>query len=119
MAIRAAAYLALLGGEGLRRLAETVWYNSHYLAARLSEIPGVEAPLLDSEFIADFTTRLPTSFTEARKRLLAKGYAAGIPLEGHTTWLTRNDGLLTATEVHEERHIDGLVEALAEVLGVQ
>ncbi len=119
MAIRAAAYLTLLGGEGLRRLAETIWYNSHYLASRLSEIPGVEAPLLDSEFIADFTVRLPAGFKETRKRLLAKGYAAGIPLEGHTSWLTPNDGLLTATEAHEERHIDGLVEALAEVLGVQ
>ncbi len=117
MAIRAAAYMALLGGEGLRSVAEASWYNSHYLASRISELRGVEAPLLESEFMFDFTVRLPTSFRGAMRRLLEHGYAAGIPLEGHA-WFTGSDGLLSATEKHSRSQIEGLVDALAEVLGV-
>ncbi len=117
MAIRAAAYLALLGGEGLRRVAETIWYNSHYLAKRLGELPGVESPLLESEFISDFIARMPLEFTKVSRELLGMGYAMGIPLAGTVKWLGERDGLITATEVHRKRDMDGLVDAVASIIG--
>jgi len=115
MAIAAAAYLSLLGPEGLRRVAETSWLNAHYLARRLSELPGVEAPLLKGEFIMDFTVRLPVEAARVRRLLAGEGFQAGIPLGGHA-FLTERDMLLTATEVHTRRDMDALVDALARAL---
>ena len=117
MAVAAAAYLSLLGPEGLREVAETTWYMSHYAAKRLSEIPGVESPLLKGEFISDFTVRLPARAAEVRRALKERGVMAGIPLEGHA-WFTGNDVLLTVTEVHSKEDVDRLVELVSEVLGV-
>ena len=116
MAVAAAAYLSLLGPDGLRRVAELSWLNAHYLARRLSELPGVEAPLLKGEFIMDFTVRLPVDARTVRRRLAREGFQAGIPLAGHA-WLTERDLLLTATEVHTRRDMDALVDALASALG--
>ncbi len=116
MAVAAAVYLSLLGPEGLRELAETTWYMSHYAAKRLSEIKGIESPLLKGEFIMDFTVRLPEPAREVRRRLREKGLMAGIPLEGHA-WFTEKDMLLTVTEVHTKEDVDMLVDSLGEVLG--
>ena len=117
MALAAAAYLSLLGPEGLRQVAETTWYMSHYAAKRLSEIKGVESPLLKGEFISDFVARLPKDSKMVRARLKERGIMAGIPLEGHA-WFTSNDLLLTVTEVHSKEDVDRLVDSLASVLGV-
>ncbi|MEB3778806.1 MAG: aminomethyl-transferring glycine dehydrogenase subunit GcvPA [Desulfurococcales archaeon] len=117
MAIIAASYMALLGGSGLRKLAELIWYRSHYAARKLGGIDGVTSPLLTGEFIMDFTVRLPKPFTKVREGLKERGILAGIPLAGHTKWLGEGDGLLTVTEVHTKSDIDMLVEAIAGLLG--
>src|SRR5260370_2518071 len=41
-ALRAAAYLAALGPEGLRETADLCARKAHYLAAELTKIPGVK-----------------------------------------------------------------------------
>ncbi len=117
MAIAAAAYMALLGGEGLRRVAEVSWYNSHYAAKRLSEVPGVRSPLFASEFISDFTVRLPVGARRVREMLRDRGVLFGIPLEDSFKWSTRGDVLLAVTEAHSKRHIDYMVEQVSEVIG--
>ncbi|MEB2835961.1 MAG: aminomethyl-transferring glycine dehydrogenase subunit GcvPA [Desulfurococcales archaeon] len=115
-AIAAAVYLSLMGPEGLRGVAEYSWYMAHYAAKRLSEIPGVESPLLAGAFLWDFTVRLPRPAGEVRRELRRRGILAGIPLEGLTPWLGGGDILLTVTELHEKRHVDALAEAIAEAL---
>lgn len=115
-AVAAAVYLSLMGPEGLRGVAEYSWYMAHYAAKRLSQLPGVEAPLLSGSFLWDFTVRLPKPVEGVREALRRRGILAGIPLGGLTAWLGEGDMLLTVTELHEKRHVDTLVEALAEAL---
>src|SRR5207245_10146572 len=43
-AIGAAAYLSLLGPQGLRKLFESILVKTNYAIKTLSEIPGVLAP---------------------------------------------------------------------------
>ncbi len=116
-AVAAAVYLSLLGPEGLRGVAEYSWYMAHYAARRLSEVEGVESPLLGGSFLWDFTVRLPRPASEVRERLRRRGILAGVPLEGVAPWLGAGDMLLTVTELHEKRHVDMLADALAEALG--
>jgi glycine dehydrogenase subunit 1 len=116
-AIAAAVYLSLMGPEGLRGIAEYSWYMAHYAARQLSQLQGVESPLLGGEFLWDFTVRLPVPAGRARERLRSRGILAGIPLEGLTSWLGGYDMLLTVTELHEKRHVDRLVEEIAEAVG--
>jgi glycine dehydrogenase subunit 1 len=111
MAIAAAAYLSLLGRTGLVELAKHIWYKSHYAAKRLSEIKGVQAPLLKGEFVMDFTVRTPLRALELREGLKRYGVVAGIPLEG-LAWFTGKDLLLTVTEVHTREDIDLLVSSV-------
>jgi glycine dehydrogenase subunit 1 len=111
MAIVAAAYLSLLGRTGLVELAKHIWYKSHYAAKRLSEIKGVQAPLLKGEFVMDFTVRTPLRALELREGLKRYGIVAGIPLEG-LAWFTGKDLLLTVTEVHTREDIDLLVSSV-------
>ena len=111
MAIAAASYLSLLGKTGLEELAKHIWYKSHYAARKLSEIKGVEAPLLKGEFIMDFTVRTPVEASKLKEGLKRLGIVAGIPLGG-LAWFTGMDLLLTVTEVHSREDIDMLVSSV-------
>ena len=115
-ALAAAVYLSLMGPEGLRGIAEYSWYMAHYAAKKLSQIPGVESPLLRGSFLWDFTVRLPRPAGEVQRRLREQGVLAGVPLDGVAPWLGPGDMLLTVTELHEKRHVDMLSEAMARAL---
>ncbi len=115
MAIAAAAYLALLGGDGLRRLARSIWLRSHYAARRLSELPGVRAPALEAEFFKEFTVSFKRSYRELHRKLLEKGILGGYYVGDKFPWLGET-ALFCVTEAHSMKDIDRLVEALAEVV---
>lgn len=113
VAIAAAVYMSLLGGEGLRELAKQMWYRAHYAARRLSE-SGIIAPLLEGEFFFEFVARLRRDAEIALSSLRARDIYAGIPLRGHA-WFSERDVLLTFTEVHSKEAIDSLARAMGEV----
>ncbi len=117
-AVAAAVYMALLGPRGIRELAELIYYRSHYAAKRLSEIPGVEAPLLKTEFFMDFTVGFPIEpgYPTVHHALLKRGIHGGLYLRPHYPWLGEA-ALFTVTELHTADHIDMLRDALAEILG--
>ena len=115
MAITAAIYLSLLGGKGLRELAEAIWVKSHYLAKRLSELPGVKAPLFNSPFFKEFTTEFPREYKYIFRKLSQKGILGGLGLEGPPLY-NNKACLFCVTELHSRRDIDKLVEALGEIL---
>ncbi|MET1128424.1 MAG: aminomethyl-transferring glycine dehydrogenase subunit GcvPA [Thermoproteota archaeon] len=115
MAVAAAVYLSLLGGSGLRRLAEAIWYKSHYAAKRLSTLDGVTAPAFSSPFFKEFTASFPKPYTDVHKKLLGRGILGGLALSGPPLH-DSSKALFCVTEVHSLKDIDRLVDVLGEVL---
>jgi glycine dehydrogenase subunit 1 len=116
-AIAAAAYLSLLGPEGLRRLCETILVKSHYTMKMLSEINGVKAPLLDAAHFKEFTVnfdgtgkKVAQIHTELLKRDVHGGKIVNeFPELGETA-------LYCVTEIHSRQDVDFLVDSLREIL---
>ncbi len=115
-AVAAAVYLSLLGPKGLRRLCEVILSLSHYAMKRLSELEGVEAPLFRSAHFKEFTVGFRDArVDEVNKALIERGFHGGKPISREFPELGEA-ALYCVTEVHSKRDIDGLVEALREVL---
>nr|BCX00332.1 MAG: putative glycine dehydrogenase (decarboxylating) subunit 1 [Bacteroidota bacterium] len=107
MALAATIYMALLGKEGLREVAEQCYHRAHYLAERIAELPGYGL-LYSGPFFREFVVRTPRSASEIVERLLEEGFLAGVPLD---RW--GEPGLLVAvTEKRSRQEMDRFVEAL-------
>jgi glycine dehydrogenase subunit 1 len=109
-------HLALLGDEGLRRLATLNHTRACALAGRLEGVRGIT--LLTPYFFNEFTLRLPRSATEIVEELAQAGILCGVP--GARLWPGQKlDDLLlvavteTATEEHGDQLVDELKKAVA------
>ena len=116
-AVRAAVYLALLGPQGMRELADTVVANARRTAELIDELDGVSVRYRDSifkEFIVDFTAT-GKSVEQINEGLLARGVLGGHDLTGSHDGV---DGcaLYCVTEVISEDDVTHLLGALAEVI---
>lgn len=82
-ALRAGAYLAAMGPEGLRDVATQCYSKAHYLADRLAEA-GL-ARMHTGEFFHEFVTKCEQP--EALLAALSKnGILGGLPVEGGILW---------------------------------
>lgn len=109
-------HVALLGEEGLRRLALINHEKAVTLAERLGKLPGVK--LVTENFFNEFTVSLPTPAAEIVARLAEKRILAGVPLSrlypGEKA--LANHLLIAVTELAEEKDMDALCAGLKEVL---
>ena len=113
IATAVAIYLAALGPNGLREVADQCYHRSHYLAAELARLPGF-SPRFSRPFLREFALRAPRPPAEINRRLWERhGIVGGLDLGRFDLGL---DGcwLLTATELNSRADIDRLVTALAE-----
>jgi glycine dehydrogenase subunit 1 len=118
-AVASAAYLALLGPEGLRELGENVMARAGYAMQKLNRIKGVKAPLLKSPHFKEFTI----NFDKTGKRVHAVhqsllrqyGIHGGkdISKEFHELGQT---ALYCVTEVHSKKDVDLLAQRLGHIL---
>jgi glycine dehydrogenase subunit 1 len=109
-------HLALLGEEGLRRLARLNHAKACQLADKLAAVPGVE--VLNDAFFNEFTARLSKPAAGVVSALAAKGVLGGVPasrLFGDDPALA-NLLLVAATETNTDDDMDALCAALREVL---
>ena len=113
-AIMATIYLALLGKEGLYEAALNSAKNAAYAQKELTKIPGVSATF-SSPFFNEFAITLPKPACEVSKKLLAVGFAGGIPLGGIVEGMS-NVLLVACTEKRTKAEIDGLCAALKAAL---
>jgi len=125
-ALASTIYLAALGKQGLRQVAELCYQKAHYAAARIAQLPGYSLPL-QGTFFQEFVVSCPTSPSDINRRLLDQNILSGLniseafsnvpPLEGgsspHSAEST-NAMLLCVTEMNSRQEIDALVEALSE-----
>jgi glycine dehydrogenase subunit 1 len=112
MATAATVYMATLGPVGFREVAERCYQNAHYLATRLSELPGCELGF-DAPFFHEFVVRTPEPARAINERLAAAGIVGGYDL-GHLDPTLDRALLLCATELNGKASIDRLVAALGE-----
>ena len=113
MAIAATVYLGWLGPGGLSELGWQCAAKAAYAATRLTELPGVELLHPEAPFFKEFALRLPVPAVDVVSALVDRGYLAGVPFPSAGA-----DVLLVAlTERRSRAQIDGLVEAMGEVLG--
>jgi len=115
-AIAGAVYLALLGPRGIREVGETILDRSHYAAARIAQLPGIDVRFTGGffkEFVVDFgSTR--RSVGEVNRALLEYNIYGGLDLS-HSFPALGESALYAVTEVHSKDDVDRLVAALAEV----
>src|SRR6202022_946919 len=111
MALAATVYLAHMGGEGLKQLAELSAQRAHYLAGRLVERKGYRLAF-DSPFLWEFVIRTPPPAERTQALMLEHGILAGLPLGRFFPDLS--DALLVSvTELNHPRAIERFQEVLA------
>lgn len=117
-AVGAAVYLATLGKNGLRQIAELCFNRSHYAAAAIAKLKGfaVNPQTPAHAFFKEFVVRLPRPAGEVNRHLRERhGIVGGYDLGRDYPHLQAHM-LITVTEVNTRASIDRLVNALGEVV---
>ncbi|HEV8306529.1 MAG TPA: aminomethyl-transferring glycine dehydrogenase subunit GcvPA [Methylomirabilota bacterium] len=114
VALGATIYLALVGKEGLRRVATLSTAKAHYAAEVLGRVPGVSRRF-EAPFFKEFVLRLPKPPDRVLRALRKRKILGGLALKPFDR--TLKDCLLVAvTEMRTRAEIDAYAEALAAVV---
>ncbi|MCU0766503.1 MAG: aminomethyl-transferring glycine dehydrogenase subunit GcvPA [Gammaproteobacteria bacterium] len=117
MVTAATIHVALLGAEGLARVAGACHANTAALVERLCAIPGV-APVFDRAAFHERALRLPAPADEVLRSLAAHNVLGGYPLGGDYPEL--GDAILVcATEVRTAADIDQYAAKLGRVIAAR
>ncbi|HKK26634.1 MAG TPA: aminomethyl-transferring glycine dehydrogenase subunit GcvPA [Gemmatimonadota bacterium] len=111
-ALAATVYLAAVGREGLRRVAETSARNAHFARGLIEEMDGVEPLHPDAPFLREFAIRTREDSRAILERGIARGILAGVSLS-RFPGLGAPDGLLLAfTEKRNRAEIEDLMDVI-------
>ena len=114
MALAATVYLAAMGKNGLRKVAELCWHKSHYAADQIAKMRGYSVDTA-RPFVKEFVVRCPRPVSEINNRLFDEwGIIGGYDL-GQDYPHLQNHMLVCVTETNSKDDIDELVEALGEI----
>ncbi|MBN2885463.1 MAG: aminomethyl-transferring glycine dehydrogenase subunit GcvPA [Chromatiaceae bacterium] len=117
MVTAATIHLALLGAEGLERVAAQCHANTAHLVERLAAIPGVE-PLFSGAVFHERALRLPLPSAEVLESLAAHELLGGFALDAHYPEL--GPALLVcATEARTEEEMAHYADLLGRILGAR
>jgi glycine dehydrogenase subunit 1 len=108
MALAASVYLATLGPQGVRRIAEICYQNGHYLAKQL-EATGKFSVVNSGEFFNEFVVRSDEAPADLNRRLQDAKIIGGLDL-GNINSELEGLLLLSATEMTGKAAIDRFVE---------
>lgn len=111
LAVAAAAYIALLGSNGLRRIAAENIRRARELAAAIDKIPGFEAPLFHGAHFNEFVVQSKKGYSAVHRALLEKGVHGGLPLARHLPEL-KEAALFATTGRHSPDAVERLLNAL-------
>jgi glycine dehydrogenase subunit 1 len=103
--------MSLLGGVGLRALAQINYARARELRTALAAVAGVEA--LTPRFFNEFAVRLPRDASEVVEALAGRGILAGVPYARLDPGAELDDVLLVcATETTTAEDIAAFADAL-------
>jgi glycine dehydrogenase subunit 1 len=109
-ALAATVYLGLMGKNGLPKVANLCLQKAHYLAERLSEVPGFEL-MFPGPFFKEFVLKTPAAPKEIIRAMLAEKIFAGIDLSRFDYGI-RNGLLVAVTEKRTREEMDRFVKVL-------
>jgi len=113
IALGAAIYLAAMGKQGLRQVAELCYHKAHYAAAEIDKLAGYEV-INRRPFFKEFVVHCPKPAGEIARQLNEQKILPGYVLS--RSFPERTRGLLVCvTEMNSATQIDRLVDALKEV----
>jgi glycine dehydrogenase subunit 1 len=113
-ALQAAIFMALVGKNGLKDMAQLNFNKAEYAKGLLSRIRGVEVKRSSPTF-NEFTVHLPHDASEVVAAMMHRGFAAGFPLGRYYQGMERYL-LIAVTEKRTKEEIDRYAKALEEVL---
>ena len=105
-------YLACMGRQGMRKVAELCYHKAHYAASLIESIPGfsiVESG--NGVFFREFTVRCPIPPEEINQLLLEKDIIGGLDVSNYV----ENGLLLCVTEMNSREDIENLAETLRKI----
>lgn len=115
--ISAAVYMALMGPKGMEDTGSAILYNGQYATKRIKGIENIslkfESPFF-MEFVVDFS-KCSKTVKEINKELLKYRIFGGYDLTDDFEELNQC-ALYAFTEVVTKEEIDGLIDALKEIL---
>ena len=109
-ALASAIYLAAMGRNGLRQVAELCYHKAHYAAAEIAKLD--EYSLSQSgEFFQEFVVSCPKPPAEVNRQLMERNILGGLDVSDRFN----NGMLLCVTEMNSRADIDALVAGLKAV----
>lgn len=115
MTLVAAVYMAIMGKQGLREVAEQSHKKAAYMLHELLKIKGVTAAYPDKPFFNEFVISLNTDVAALKWTMKKRGYLAGIHLE-HTYPTKKNELLIAVTEKRTKKEMDAFVAEIASLV---
>lgn len=107
-ALVATIYMATMGKEGIKEVAEQSMKKAHYLADKIDQLEGFEVVNKDN-FFHEFLIKTQLSVEEVKKSLFEKDILAGLDISNFYS----EEGLLVCvTEKRSKEELDKYVEAL-------
>lgn len=113
--LKATVYLAVMGPEGLRQVADISARRAHYLVERLKEIKGVSLRFNDTPYLYEFTLDLPCAAKPVLRDLEAEGILGGIALTRVYPDM-ENALLVTCTELTTPADIERYVTVFRRII---
>lgn len=110
MCLYVAAYLSLMGAEGLRQVNDHSYAAAHHLCDRLLATGKFELRYPELPFLCEFTLRYKESEGVAalRDRLSDAGFLLGVPVAEHP-----DEIIIAATEQRTPEEIERLIQSLS------
>jgi glycine dehydrogenase subunit 1 len=112
VALAAAVYLAVMGKQGLRQVAELCYHKAHYAVEEIASLPGYEKLL--GRFFKEFVIRTPVPPAKVRQQLWERGIVGGYELGKDYPELA-GCLLFCVTEMNSREEIDLVVETLKSI----
>jgi len=112
ISLMSTVYMACMGRQGMRKVAELCYHKAHYAASLIESIPGfsiVESG--NGVFFREFTVRCPIPPEEINQLLLEKDIIGGLDVSNYV----ENGLLLCVTEMNSREDIENLAETLRKI----
>jgi glycine dehydrogenase subunit 1 len=110
-------HMAILGAEGLERVAQSCHHNTRELIAKLEQIPGVET-LFSGPYFHEVVIRLPAPANQLLRSLAVHNILGGFDL-GRDYPELGNALLVCATEKRTAAEIDDFASRLEQIITSQ